>query len=134
MAKRLLITGSRNWTSHKRIMIAVTNQWVKWDKPKDALLISGNCPTGADRIAENVWDELGLTIEFHPANWKRHGKQAGFIRNQEMVDLGADFCLAFICECVSPSCTIPYTHPSHGASHTVAAAERAGIQTRIYTG
>lgn len=50
---------------------------------------------GADRIARDIWRSHGLTDEPHPALWKLNGRQAGPIRNAQMVDAGADVCLAF---------------------------------------
>lgn len=37
-----------------------------------------------------------LRHEPHPANWRRFGRRAGYVRNELMVRLGADICLAFI--------------------------------------
>jgi hypothetical protein len=39
---------------------------------------------GADRMAYNLWRHMSLPIEEHPADWDRHGKAAGYIRNSQM--------------------------------------------------
>jgi len=38
---------------------------------------------------------MKANVEVHDANWQKHGNAAGPIRNQEMVDLGADVVFAF---------------------------------------
>lgn len=77
----------------------------------DVVVVHGAAP-GADIIAGNVATQLGFDVESYPAKWERpcdqscyhpprmkNGKPycpvAGHIRNQYMVDLGADVCLAF---------------------------------------
>lgn len=87
---RVLVTGSRHWKDRTSIRTALTAY-----RQPGAVLVSGACPTGADALAEGIWREWGLTVERHPADWLRHGKAAGPIRNQQMVDAGADVCLAF---------------------------------------
>lgn len=58
-------------------------------------LITGGC-RGADKLSED-WANLNLVdTDIYEANWEQHGKAAGPIRNQEMLDLGKpDLLLAF---------------------------------------
>ncbi len=113
-ARRVLVTGSRTWTDTTTIRSALAQVW----GDGTAVLVSGACPRGADRIAEQLWTRWGGQIERHPADWNRHGRSAGYRRNAAMVELGADVCLAFIRD------------GSAGASHTAGLAEAAGIRTQ----
>ena len=137
---RILVTGSRDWTRVyliRRILGAAQREY------PGAVLVSGHCPTGADHIAETCWAMLngyrdvadaiaaGL-IEAHPADWDRYGKAAGPRRNAEMVDLGADVCLAFIGPCTKPGCRTEGPHGSHGATHCAGLAEKAEIPVSRY--
>lgn len=90
---RILITGSRKWTNReiiKNAIIAVSAG------SNSVTVVHGDCPYGgADTIAAEIANSLSMEVESHPADWKGLGKAAGPIRNQEMVNLGADVCLAF---------------------------------------
>lgn len=93
---RILITGSRNWDQPEVIKGALTiGQGLLQFGATRPTLVHGGAP-GADTIAAHIAARHGWAIEEHPANWAKYGKQAGYLRNQEMVDLGADICLAFI--------------------------------------
>lgn len=125
---RVLVTGSRSWEDVRTLRGALND--ILTGLPNLAtpvVVVHGDCPHGADRQA-SVWvrdAQRGplwvVTEEKHPANWQLNGKRAGFIRNQLMVNLGADLVLAFIKD------------GSRGASHTAALAEAAGIPVRRYT-
>lgn len=88
---RILVTGSREWSNGATIAYALARA----AQEGDLVIVHGDCPTGADRIASEWADLHGVSQEPHPADWEAHGKAAGPKRNQEMVDLGADVCLAF---------------------------------------
>jgi hypothetical protein len=117
---RLLVTGSRDWKD-----VGVLTHWLDdaWHYLTDFVggevtLVHGDAH-GADRMAQGVWLNWGLPVEPHPADW-RLGRRAGYIRNAEMVSLGADLCVAFI------------YHRSKGATMCAGLAEKAGIAVRRY--
>lgn len=124
---RILITGSRTWEDHLTVHEALVGA-VYQRVP--AVIVHGACRSGADAIASwwaRQFAHIGVTEERHPADWKAHGKAAGFRRNAEMVDAGAAICLAFIAPCSKRGCPDPQPHGSHGASHTADLADKAGI-------
>lgn len=90
--KRLLVTGSRWWRDGATIRFELDLARFMLG---DAILVHGDC-RGADRIAADIWSEWGLPVQAYPADWAIHGRAAGPIRNQAMVDAGAHACLAFI--------------------------------------
>jgi len=114
---RVLVTGSRDWPWVDVILSELLD--VR-ENLGDFILVSGACPTGADSIAEMVCEWEGLEVERHPANWSL-GRSAGFIRNSEMVKLGATVCVAFIKD------------GSKGATHTAGLAIGAGIPLIKYS-
>lgn len=117
MALRLLVTGSRDWHDYNCIDHYLRVFYEAAGSNPASILVHGACPRGADEIAQRIWLFNGLQDEPHPAQWDLYGKKAGFLRNKEMVTLGADYCLAFI------------KNKSRGASHTASLAEQAGIDT-----
>jgi hypothetical protein len=125
---RVLVTGSRDWP-HALDLYAELSQILSWawvSGYSTMTVVHGDCPTGADSQASH-WCRsphalAGISVieEAHPADWKNHGKAAGFMRNSVMVGLGADECLAFI------------YNESRGASHCAGQAEFKGIPTRRF--
>lgn len=51
-------------------------------------VVHGGCPTGADSMAHDWVQERKQEISYavFPANWEKHGKMAGPIRNQCIID------------------------------------------------
>lgn len=121
MRVRLLVTGSRDWAERDLITEVLFNfRDLCAASGQDVTLVSGACPTGADRMAEEIAQGTAWRVERHPADWERYGKRAGFLRNREMVNLGADQCYAFIKD------------GSRGATMTAELAAAAGIPTAIF--
>ncbi len=118
---RILITGSRNWTDEKTVAKALHDATVGHD-PANVTVVHGACRTGADRIAAEAAALFGFKLEAHPANWNAHGRAAGPIRNNAMIALGADICLAF-----------PLGE-SKGTRGSMKRAAAAGIPVSIYEG
>jgi hypothetical protein len=127
---RVLVTGSRKWDARAALWSALDAQ-----VPRDGrtmVLVHGGA-SGADALADAWGRARGVTVEQHPANWRkscddgcRHQPRinkygnpycpaAGVLRNQLMVDLGAHICLAF------------FTRTSVGTQDCVDRAKRAGI-------
>ncbi|MFF9003710.1 DciA family protein [Streptomyces achromogenes] len=121
---RILVTGSRTWTRTRTVDDALLGAWYDAIQVYGAgtaiVVVHGACPRGADSYAD-AWasrqDARYVSVEPHPADWKNHGRGAGFRRNAEMVQCGADLCLAFIKD------------GSSGATHTADLAEQYGIPT-----
>lgn len=51
--------------------------------------------TGADRWAKIWCDRRGIPYKVHCADWNKHQKRAGPIRNQTMVDAQPDYAVVF---------------------------------------
>ena len=60
----------------------------------DTVIVHG-AASGADDLAHSWCRTYGVYAERHPADWNAHGKAAGPIRNQQMLDAGADLVIAF---------------------------------------
>lgn len=121
---RILVTGSRKWQDVALVGGALEDTWYDASQAyygHRLVVVHGDCPQGADALAKQWAINNGIPQEAHPADWDQYGKRAGFVRNQQMVDMGADVCLAFIKD------------GSRGASHTAARAEEAGIPVRRFT-
>lgn len=96
MSYRILVTGSRYWEDRKGLFQVLETAARGLNK---VTVVHGACPTGADSMASEwcqMYTAAGITEEAHPADWNQYGKAAGPKRNQQMVDMGANLCVAFL--------------------------------------
>lgn len=120
-ARRILVTGSRDWTDERIIRSALSLALRDLGEPTNAVLVQGECHLGgADKIAADTWRGWGYPVEGHPAERDVNGRVLGPERNARMVALGADLCLAF----PLPS--------SRGTKNCMRLAREAGIPVRVY--
>lgn len=116
MSTRVLVTGSRTWTDERVVNAALDECRAYYGD--ELVIVHGACPQGADAIAARWCEWRGVTQEAHRAQWDRHGRRAGMVRNAVMVDTRPAGVLAFIKD------------GSPGASHCVREAEAKGIPVR----
>jgi hypothetical protein len=116
-AARILVTGSRFYADRVALWAAMDaaaggrvpvvvhgrcdprEAWgdrdpVRWNRammrtPRERLLL-----LGADWQAHLHAERMGWPEEPYPALWRMHGRRAGFVRNADMVALGAHVCVA----------------------------------------
>ena len=93
---RILVTGYRHWKDPAVIYKALTTHIADSPFGTNHVTIVHKNSGGADRTAEKYAVDFSIRSERHVANWRKYGKAAGPLRNQEMVDAGADICLAFL--------------------------------------
>jgi hypothetical protein len=120
---KVLITGSRTWNGTFggwRIGLTLNRlQSLSLALESPLRLMNGACPEGADRLVQRWADLNEVPLEEFPADWIGLGKPAGFVRNQFMVNQGADMCVAFLRD------------GSRGTQHTIDRARAAGIPTFV---
>jgi hypothetical protein len=82
---RILVFGSRDWTDTFGIW-AILNGYLRANT--DGVTVIQGGAGGADAIAKQWAEVNGQPVETYPADWARHGKAAGPIRNQQQLDDG----------------------------------------------
>ena len=93
---RILVCGGRHFAD--RDLLARTLAPYKPDPPiaaSEHKIIHGGA-SGADRLAREWCEVFGVPYREFPAEWNRHGRRAGPVRNQRMIDEGRpDLVIAF---------------------------------------
>lgn len=79
LVKTIGIVGSRRRKEVKDY-IKLRRKFVEIFEKGDRI-VSGGCPEGGDRFAEQLARNFGCTITIHHADWTEHGDAAGPIRN-----------------------------------------------------
>lgn len=75
----VIVTGGRYYSDVSKL--EGTLSALKPDR-----IVHGGC-SGADRLAHYYAREWRIPIDTHVADWKKHGKAAGPIRNRRMIEM-----------------------------------------------
>lgn len=121
---RVLVCGGRKYTDrnliYRHLNELLSDPECEYGMPKpDSVVIAGGAK-GADEIAIDWAVVNWCQFEEYKADWGQHGRYAGFLRNQKMLDEGKpDIVLAF------PGGT--------GTADMVSRARKAGVEVREIT-
>lgn len=99
---RVLVCGGRDFSDYPKVrdvldslMPPATDDMSTWLPPPDTVIIHGDAP-GADQCAEQWVHVNWCSVERYPADWEKHGRAAGPIRNARMLKEGKpDLVVAF---------------------------------------
>lgn len=90
---KLIVAGGRDFVDTNRMIEELQKLVNSGNIPECPELVCGMA-RGADMLAYSLWANNKMPIHNFPANWDKHGKSAGYRRNQEMGEF-ADALVAF---------------------------------------
>lgn len=111
MGTRVGIVGSRHFPSRE-----VVRSFIK-SMPQDIVIVSGGAE-GVDAWSVEIGNELGMETIVLQADWQRHGRKAGPMRNAEIVKNVAEV-VAF------------WDGRSRGTLNTIVQATNSGVPVRV---
>ena len=85
MGIRIVVGGCRYYNDYSLFCKFVDTCLLKIKDSYDIIILSGHC-SGVDAMAERYADENNYDLEIYPADWEKHGKAAGPLRNKKMVE------------------------------------------------
>ncbi len=88
---RLIFCGGRDFTDRPAVETAMT---LLLDRYGRFVVVHG-AARGADTLSAEVGAALGLEVEAHHADWDRHRRRAGPLRNKAMLESGVERVVAF---------------------------------------
>jgi hypothetical protein len=115
--KKIIIAGSRNFDNF--IFLRNKMDFLLLESSiEDVLIISGTA-RGADKLGERYAETRGIEIKRMPANWDKHGKSAGYKRNEQMAQ-------------IATHCVLFWDGKSRGTMHMRDLARQYNLILRVY--
>ena len=110
------IVGSRNFSDYELLKVNI-DHFVNRYETDEFVIVSGGAK-GADSLAEKYASERHFNIIIHRADWNKHGRAAGMIRNGLIVS-DSDVLVAF------------WNGSSKGTKNTIDRAKKKGIPVHV---
>jgi len=119
---RVLACGSRTFEDQAKVWKALDDLL---NLSLTGVTIIHGAARGADSLAAEWAGSRRCPVEAFPADWKKYGKRAGYVRNRQMLDEGnPDLVLAFVDKPL---------HESRGTKMMVDIARMAGVMAKVYS-
>ena len=111
----IVVCGSRTYTDRAAIRRTLGEYLPPDPWMEEPTVLHGGC-RGADKLAHEEAADLGFWVGECAADWDKHGRAAGPIRNRQMLDKKPDLVIAF--------------GRGRGTDDTVCEARKRGIPVR----
>lgn len=111
---KVIVAGSRDFSDYELLEVEVSLFIADLDSP---IIVSGTA-RGADRLGEIFAAKHKLQVERMPADWDKHGRIAGYLRNIEMAK-------------VSTHCIVFWDGHSRGTKTMIDIAKKFKLQTKV---
>ena len=83
---RIIIAGGRDFNNYE-LLKQRCDFYIGLLRKVDVEIVSGGAE-GADKLSERYAKERKVDVKVFPADWAKHNKAAGPIRNKQMADYG----------------------------------------------
>lgn len=114
---KVIIAGGRDFNDYGLLTTKCKQFLFTNYNPQDIEIVSGKA-RGADSLGEQFAKMCNMKVAEFAADWDRHGKAAGYIRNKQMAEY-ADALIAF------------WDKKSRGTMHMINLAKEKGLHVRV---
>lgn len=118
MKTKVIIAGGRDFTKPVKVDMAMGDVYGH-DVLYDNLEVVCGGARGADTEGQGWAERHGVDVKMFPADWDKHGRAAGPIRNSQMGDY-ADVLVAF------------WDEKSKGTAHMIKDARKKGLRVYVF--
>lgn len=113
---KVIIAGGRYFSDYE-LLKKTCDEFLQDKTGEEIVIISGHA-SRADTLGERYAQEKGFKIETYPADWKKYGRAAGTIRNEQMANI-ANALVAF------------WDGKSKGTKSMISLAKKKGLQVFV---
>ena len=111
---KVIIAGSRGFSDFQLLFAKCEEIF----KDKSEIEIVSGTAKGADKLGEHYASLKGYSVARFPADWDKHNKQAGMLRNREMAEY-SDCLIAF------------WDGESRGTKNMIDLAQSKGLEVHV---